>query len=252
VDNMSARIASPPFVQAARQMAETARLSEPTAELRLTPAEVRQAFFAGQCGMAITWPSANKAAAKTAESTTPVAFAELPGGAEFYSFQAQAWTKKGAGDDPRASLCAVSGRLAAVTREAHRSRSAFQLLAWLSGDEASRVIGPASQDTTLFAKSQLPAAQRWVGDHVPAQAANQYGDVAQSAFSRAVWMPVLRIPGADAYHAALDDAVEQALADPDNAEQALAAAAKKWDELTQQHDVARQRRAYQRSLGNEF
>ena len=141
IDDMSARIASPPFVQAARQMAEAAQSSGVQAsgvpgEKRLTPGEVREAFLRGECGMAITWP----AASKEIESKTPIAFAELPGHAETFVFQSQAWTKKIPDTDSRASLCAVSGRLAAVTREARRSRSAFQFLAWLSSGDTVRAV----------------------------------------------------------------------------------------------------------------
>jgi ABC-type glycerol-3-phosphate transport system substrate-binding protein len=247
VDNMSARIGAPPFVQALREMAAAAQTSG-ASQRRLTPDEVRAAFFAGQCGMAITWPSA----ASETEAKTPVAFAELPASVESYNFKTSQWTKKKSEADPRASLCGISGRLAAVTREARRSRSAFALLAWLGGDEASRVLGPASRHTTLFSRTQLANPAPWLGEGAAAQAASGYVQVAEAAFGRAVWMPVVRLPGVDDYHAALDQAVIQSLADPASAEGALTAVAARWDEITKQRGVAQQRRAYQRSLGNDF
>jgi multiple sugar transport system substrate-binding protein len=247
VDNMSARIASPPLVQAARELAAASQASA-ASERRLTPAQVRAAFFAGECGMAITWPSA----ASATESKTPVAFAELPGRSESFNFKTNQWTTKGKNADPRTSLCGISGRLAAVTREARRSRSAFALLSWLGGDEASRVLGARNPHTTLFTRTQLANPAAWLGEGRSSEASTSYAHVAESAFSRALWMPVARLPGVDAYHAALDAAVARSLADPDQTEAALTAAAAQWDEITQQHDVARQRRAYQRSLGNDF
>lgn len=247
VDNMSARVASPPLVRAAQEMAAAAAASGAT-ERRLTPAEVRTAFFSGECGMAITWPSG----AGEKESKVPVAFAELPGRAETFSFKSNEWTKKGKDVDPRTSLCAVSGRLAAVTREARRSRSAFALLAWLGGDEAAGVLGARNEHTTLFTRTQLANPAPWVGEGTSQAAGENYAEVAQSAFSRAIWTPVVRMPGVDAYHAALDTAVVESLANPEQAEQALTTAAEKWDEITQQRGVSRQRRAYQRSLGNDY
>jgi multiple sugar transport system substrate-binding protein len=247
VDSMAPRIASPPLVQAAREMAAAAQISG-VGGRRVTPEEVRAAFFAGECGMAITWPSATGAE----ESKIPVAFAELPGRGESFNFKTNQWTKKAKDADPRTSLCGVSGRLAAVTREARRSRSAFALLAWLGGDEASRVIGASNPNTTLFNRTQLGNPALWLGEGLSSEATAGYAKVAEAAFSRSVWMPVVRLPGVDAYHAALDAAVVQALADPDKAGEALAAAATRWEEITKEHDVSKQRRAYQRSLGSDF
>jgi multiple sugar transport system substrate-binding protein len=247
VDSMSARIASEPLVQATRELATAAKTSG-ASERRLTVEEVRAAFFAGECGMAITWPSA----AGAQDPKIPVAFAELPGRSESFNFKTNQWTKKTKDADLRTSLCGVSGRLAAVTREARRSRSAFALLAWLAGDEASRVLGTGNPSTTLFNRTQLATAVPWLPDGVSAEGATGYAKVAEAAFSRAVWMPVVRLPGVDAYHSALDAAVVQSLTDPDQAEEALATAAAQWDEITKQHGVSKQRRAYQRSLGNDF
>jgi ABC-type glycerol-3-phosphate transport system substrate-binding protein len=247
VDNMTARIASPPLVESAGDMAKIAKLGD-AKHGRLTPAKVRDAFFAGQCAMAITWPSA----AETGKSKVPVAFAELPGSQKFFSFQNNAWKDKAEGDDLRTSLCAVAGRLVSVTQEARRSRSAFQFLAWLQSDDAANMLGPASSQTTLFTKSQLANPQRWVGSNVSPEAASQYAQVVESAFSRASWMPTVRIPGTEAYHAALDAAVRQTLEEPEKAQAAFDAAAKGWNDITKQYDLSRQRRAYQRSLGNDF
>lgn len=248
IDKMEARIAAPPYVRAAQEMAKALQ----GVEARLSPEEVRRAFFAGECGMAITWPSAATTEGEELQSKTPVAFAELPGRSDWYKFQQEDWSPKNVDDDPRASLCAISGRLAAVTREARQSKSAFQFLTWLASDDVSRALSPASLHTTVCSNSQLSSVQQWLGSQVTGDAARQYADIVRSAFSRTTWMPVVRIPGSDAYHAALDEAVQAALSDPGQAEAALRSAAHKWDEITRQHDVSKQRRAYQRSLGNDF
>lgn len=248
LDDMAPRVASPPMVQAAQQMAQAAKLSgvEPTA--RRTPAEVRQAFFAGHAGMALTWP----AGAETASLKVPIAFAELPGSRKFYSYQEERWIDKTADADLRVPLCAVAGRLASVTKEARRSRSAFQFLAWLQSDDAAEVLGPASNATTLFTQTQLANPQPWLGSSVPPEAATQYATVVRATFSRPIWTPALRLPGAAEYHAALDSAVQATLADPAQAEASLQAAAKRWEEITRQFNLADHRRAFQRALGSDL
>ena len=248
-DQMSARIASPPFVAAAREMAAALQTSE-AADRKLSPEDVRKAFFAGECGMAITWPSA--AGDGDMESKVQVAFAELPGRAEAFSYKTSEWVKKAAGVNTRTSLCGVSGRLAAVTREARRSRYAFQLLAWLSSSETAQAMGRTSPHTTLFRRPQLSNPAPWLGDGVSGEAGAQYAQVVESSFSRAGWMPIVRLPGVDAYQAALDAAVWKAISDPDQSSEALTTAAQEWDGITKSRNLSQQRRAYQRSLGNDF
>ncbi len=245
LDDMKARIAAPPFVQAAEQMAAAAKtgdMKEP-----LTPSEVRAAFLRGECGMAISWP----VPAASAPSKIPLAFAELPGSTQTYSFQSQSWVEKIPDTDRRASLCAVAGHVAAVTREARRSRSAFQFLAWLSSGDTVRAVIPANRSAAPFTRSQLANASAWIGEAAP-EAVNQYSEAVRESTDRAAWMPVIRMPGVDAYLEALDTAVSNVLADPTQAESALQTAAKRWDEITTRYDLTQHRRAYQRSLGNDY
>jgi ABC-type glycerol-3-phosphate transport system substrate-binding protein len=247
LDKMDARVGTPPFVQAAKEMSAAATTSG-ASDRRLTPAQVREAFFAGECGMAITWPSA----ADAKESKVPVAFAELPGRADYFSFKTDKWANKASGVDPRTTLCSAAGHLAAVTREARRSRTAFGFLAWLSSEETASVLAQTNPEAAPSTRTQLANAARWVGKGVPAEAAAQCGQAIDSSLSRTSWMPVVRLPSVDAYHAALDEAVWQSLADSEKAGNAFAQAAQQWDRITAQRGASQQRQAYQRSLGNDF
>ncbi len=58
-----------------------------------------------------------------------------------------------------------------------------------------------------------------------------------------------RLPGADRYLRALDDAVRQALAGKATSAEALEAAAAQFRTITAELGVDRQRKAYQQSLG---
>ena len=61
----------------------------------------------------------------------------------------------------------------------------------------------------------------------------------------------LRLPGRDDYLAALDSAVEQAIAGDVKPADALATAATKWREITERIGIEIQRRALRRDLGLE-
>ena len=64
-----------------------------------------------------------------------------------------------------------------------------------------------------------------------------------------IWLGGLRIPAADQYVAALDDAVQKALAGEQTPAAALAEAAGQWQVITQKLGLAAQKKAYAASLG---
>ncbi len=59
IETMEPLVAGPPFVQALEELVAAAKLG-PADPLRYDPAAARAAFWNGQCGMALTWPTAAK------------------------------------------------------------------------------------------------------------------------------------------------------------------------------------------------
>ena len=57
IETMEPLVAGPPFVQALEELVAAAKLG-PADPLHYDPAAVRAAFWSGQCGMALTWPTA--------------------------------------------------------------------------------------------------------------------------------------------------------------------------------------------------
>ena len=57
IETMEPLVAGPPFVQALDELVAAAKLG-PADPLRYDPAAARAAFWKGQCGMALTWPTA--------------------------------------------------------------------------------------------------------------------------------------------------------------------------------------------------
>lgn len=246
VDKLEPRITTPPYVRALEELVAAAKTSG--AKERMTPAQTRAALLEGECAMAITWLSA----ADKLDAKFSFAYAELPGSDDAYSFQESAWIKKTPDQSKRTTLCAVSGRLAAVTKEARRSSAAFQLLRWLTDSDVAREVSPASEATTLFAKSQRLAPEPWVNPGLSIDSAKQYASIVESALSHQQWMPTIRLPGSSQYLAHLDEAVVQVVNEKGTISEELEKTVKKWNEITRSFDLIKQRRAYQRSLGNDF
>jgi multiple sugar transport system substrate-binding protein len=258
-ETMTPRIDSEPFVRALEELVAAAK-QESAAELNFTPDHAREAFLKGDCAMALGWPTAagSHAAADTVvsngsvvERTFEIGFVELPGSPDVFNPRDNKWQPREPDDNPHVPLLGVAGRLGSVTKGSKSADFAFQLLAWLSGDEWSSQVSPASPATTLFRRVHLSQPVRWVDRGISAAAAREYADVVAQSLGRSQWLLPPRIPGHEAYMAALDDAVRAAVENKKSPAAALATAVDRWREITNRLGVDSQRAAYSRSLGLE-
>ncbi len=256
--DMRPLINGPPFVLALEELiaaATTADGGQPESPAA-SPAEVRDDLLAGRCAIALTWPShadsdRSDVSDRTAQpNSSPVGFAPLPGAARVYNFRSQAWDDRNQDAQSTVPLLATAGRLAALTRAGKRSQDANTMLLWLGGVELGSLVAPTSSATTLFRGSQVSAVRRWVNPEIDDQGAREYGERVRETQSQSVWLSSLRIPGRARYLAALDEAVNQALAG-EEPEDALAEAARQWETITDELDRDSQQRAYTRSIGLE-
>lgn len=249
-NSMAPLIASPPFERALEELAASAA-DESAA--RHTPDETRRIFLAGQCAMAITWPS--RAADASDEATTDrddwIGVAELPGSPDVYNYRTQSWEQRTAEESVHVSLIAIDGRLGSVTKDCRRKKHALGMLFMISGNELGTTIGSASSHTTLFRESQLGQEIAWVDQALEGAPARQYGEVVQAAQNRAAWLDAIRIPGRDQYIAALDRAVSSVLAAEATPGEALETASADWDRITDSIGREFQQQGYMRSLGLE-
>lgn len=248
LDTMEPLIAGPPFVRALEELVAAAG-PQATERPSLDPAGVREAFWQGQCGLALTWPSATAKDLKSTELKPRVGFAELPGSREVYDFAQQRWEDRDEGTDHRVTLLSISGRLGAVARSSAADEAAIQLLLWLSGEQWSREVSRESQATTLYRESHVLNPAEWVEPTVPADAAAQYAEVAQLALTREQRLFALRLPGHVEYLAALDEAALKSLQGKQTAQAALSEASTRWEEITERLGREAQKDAYARSLG---
>jgi multiple sugar transport system substrate-binding protein len=254
-------ITTPPYVKALKQMMAVHSLSSPVMSdesesggeatkqpSRPTPTQVMDALGTGQAAMGLSWPAPDSASDPPYD--VRLGFALVPGSQDAYNFARGQWEPREMGEQPKASLLAIAGRLAAVTTSSSDPQGAQNVVGWLASRDVSPVISPASSATTLFRASQLPDAIRWTA-RLDAETARKYGEMVQQATSRD-WRHIsLRIPGRHEYLAALDDAVESALRGDQTAEEALSQAAAAWQKITDKYGRDAQKRALRRDLGQE-
>ena len=246
IDTMEPLVAGPPFVRALEELAAAAKFG-PSDPLGNDPAAVREAFWRGECGMALTWPSA--AAKLPPGNSVRAAVAPLPGSTEVYNIGNQAWEERSEDEDRQVPLLGIAGRIGLVSAGSKQPEAASQLLCWLSGKQVGPQVCAASPATTLFRRSHLESPQVWTEKPMPASTAVQYAAQTAATLGRQQWLSVPAIPGNQEYLAALDDAVEQTVAGDRSAAEALQQAADRWREITQRLGLESQKKAYRRSLG---
>ena len=251
IQTMEPLIAGPPFVRAMEDLLATVKASGATS-LALDPEGVRRAFWSGQAGMAVSWPTA-AAGDLPPEPDVPfrAGFAELPGSRATYNVSRARWDERTADESIHVPLLSMSGRLGVINRTTAHTEAALELLCWLSDSHWSPTVSAKSPATTLFRTEQLTKPGAWVEPPVSAEAASHYGAITKTALGRRNWLTALRIPGRQAYLAALDKAVHAAIASEATAQQALDTAAATWRATTESLGLDQQRTAYRRSLGLE-
>ncbi len=251
VDTMQPLIDGPPFVRALEELVAVAKVGkvEPAAE---NPGAVRKAFWDGQCGLAMTWPTSTAKIPTPANREFRVGFVELPGAKEVYNVSSQSWETRREKEQPRVPLVGVAGRLGMVTRHSAHPEVALRLLFWLSDDRWSRQVRPvcaASPMTTLFRKAQTRNPRDWTEEAIPTAVGGQYGAVIEQALSREKCLFALRIPGRAEYLAALDRAVQRTLRGDSPPKESLRQAATDWRRITDRLGHPSQSQAYNHSVG---
>jgi multiple sugar transport system substrate-binding protein len=246
IDTMEPLVGGPPFVRALEELVAASAFGPPQ-QLTFDPTAARNAFWRGECGLALSWPTAAEPVAEVGEGVR-VAFAELPGAAEAYDIVEKSWEARREEEDPRVPLLGAAGAVGLVPSDSQWPDAAFQLLVWLSGEQ-SRYVSPASPATTLFRSSQIATPRVWVESPTSAGAAARYAKVVERALSRPQCMFAPRIPGRREYLAALDQAVHRAVRGEQSPQASLAEAAGTWREITERLGRELQRKAYWASLG---
>jgi multiple sugar transport system substrate-binding protein len=250
IDTMQPLIDGPPFVRALEELV-AARAFGPAAPGKVDPAAARDAFWRGECALAVTWArgTRQKSDGPGGREKIEVRFADLPGSVETFHPGDQRWESLPEGDIRRVTLTTISGRLGSVLSGTKHETAAFQLLLSLAAPEWTGRLAGASPATTLFAADQVRAPRGWVEREADIQAAAEYADTVDRSLANEEAIAALRMPGRERYLAALDGAVEQALAGTATPADALKQAAADWQSITDELGKDKQRRAYRISLG---
>jgi hypothetical protein len=244
VTTMKALIDQPPFVQALEEIGARCKDREEEA-LSTTPAMVWEQLATGKASIGITWPAPIKSETAKVDA---LRFSVLPGDDDYYSMSEHAWKK----DDQvrRYPVLGGGGRIVSAIRGKLGLREGANLLVLLSGKARADSLGAACKDALPIRKSQLTRAGRFLGVGSE-ETATQFAEAVVDSLTADDYLFALNLPSADRYRAALDEAIEQAIRGTKPAQECLHGAAQKWDTVTNEIGLEKQRLAYLRSLGLE-
>ncbi len=139
-------------------------------------------------------------------------------------------------------------RLGAVSASSRNAASAFKLLQWLAE------VGPSTQlaqfgGPVVPVRRSLAKSAKWYGSQVTADQLMALSGTIDTALGGERFLAVPRIPGIDDYLSALDNAVTAATTGETQPAAALAAAAERWEKITDSRGRDAQRNAYLLHLG---
>ncbi|MDA7859365.1 hypothetical protein OAU26_04335 [Mariniblastus sp.] len=257
-ENIQPLINLPPFVEALEQLKSIA--SERSYEL--DPAGVFRLMQGGKSAIAMSWPSIafdpslnqlveEEGSEKLTTEQTIADFSvhPLPGALRWYDQKSERWIIRKKSDEKRVGLIGFSGLVASVAKESLNEQTAWGFLKWLPDKAISKVTMAECAISGPFRASHLGEMVRWTGDWVPESAAFEYADVIEQNHQRGVVLMFPRIPQASRYLEVLDIAVRRVIAGEAEAQAALDAVARRWDEMTDEIGRESQRKRLRKVTG---
>jgi ABC-type glycerol-3-phosphate transport system substrate-binding protein len=150
--------------------------------------------------------------------------------------------------EPQVPVLGYNDRLLAVTASSRNAASAFKLAEWLALAETGSQFARVSGDW-LPPRRSVASSSSWYEPTLSAGERSKRSTQVDAALSGERALVVPRIPGIDAYLAALDTAVKSALDGKSSPAAALQTATDEWEKITDRLGRDKQRDAYQKHLG---
>jgi multiple sugar transport system substrate-binding protein len=247
-DSMVPAIENPAWVRALEEFLDLRRFG-PADASTLDSEAVRRRFSDGKAAMDIDWADTGALAGDPRRSRVAgkVGFFPLPGSREVWNAATQQWDQL---SEPRSvGFLAFGGWIGVVPAASPRPDQAWSYLAWYASPAHSGAdVLDGSSGINPYRRSQLDDPRPWrrlLGDG----AGEAYLGVLRTSLATPAPARDLRLPGYRAYVAALEDQLDRVMAGEATAAQALQAAARAWETLTDRLGRNSQRRHYRQAMG---
>jgi multiple sugar transport system substrate-binding protein len=183
--------------------------------------------------------------------TDSTGFAVLPGGSEYWDYEQGEWITPEDGANV-APFLAFGGWIIAVSADSDVKDAAIDLAIYMTNADMAAVLATTPQTGINPSRfSQLESTALWVESGFDQESADDYLDAMLNTMNHPNAVLDLRITGTNAYQAALDAEIAQALAGEISAQEALDNVAEEWENITDRLGRDAQLQQYRNSLGYE-
>ncbi|KKN26557.1 hypothetical protein LCGC14_0873530 [marine sediment metagenome] len=246
-ETMKPLINDPGHVQALEDWIEIMEFGVP-GMINMDNGEVRSVYAAGEAALAIDWGDVGVISDTDPGSTVKgkVGYSILPGTTRAWDYVKESWV-----DFPEvnhAPYLAFGGWIAGIDAKSDNVEAAYDFLSFLASPENS-YISVTTPETGFnpYRESHFEKLAGWYGYGFVHP--EDYLGAIQATIAHSNVQPDIRIPGAFRYFEALDAQLAMALAGAKTAKQALDAAAKEWEAITEDLGKEEQLKNYRASLG---
>jgi len=215
----------------------------------LDPAQVIAEFVNGKAAIAMVPVNRQWLAANQEAKLPPLTIGGIPGSQSIFDGSRDTWTEQLPGTMIEVPLTATTGMLTSCAASTDQQRNAIEVMIWMTSKPISSVVSVESTRTGLSRKSHLGNPGKWLGEQLDSEQLSQFTDYMIKLNSGRRQMTALRIPQADRYMDALDQAVRGVILEDQNAVEALAAVAARWEVLSNEIGRDAQLKAYRKSEG---
>lgn len=246
-ETMNPLINDPGHVQALEDWIEIIEFGVP-GMINMDNGEVRSVYAAGEAALAIDWGDVGVISDTDPGSTVKgkVGYSILPGTTRAWDYVKKSWV-----DFPKvnhAPYLAFGGWIAGIDAKSDNVEAAYDFLSFLGSPENSYIcVTTPETGFNPFRKSHFEKLAGWYGYGFVNP--EDYLGAIQATIAHSNVQPDIRIPGAFRYFEALDAQLAMALAGAKTAKQALDAAAKEWEAITEDLGKEKQLKNYRASLG---
>ncbi|MDR1958246.1 MAG: extracellular solute-binding protein [Planctomycetaceae bacterium] len=232
-----------PFVRALTEM--KAACSSGTG---IYPSDIRNAFWSGKCGLALTFPSSQDKAEVAVPKELTAGIAALPGAVRSYNPQSKQWDARPEEENNQVPTM-VAGRMAMISAQSQKPEGTLDLLLWLSGEEWGTDVLASSSSVGISRKSQLHRPTSWTEKQMSPKTVSQYVTVLTKQMNGSEVLVVPSLPGQEKYMQILDENVRQTLEGKWSPQEALDAVAREWKTVTEEYGLESQKKIYRQCCG---
>jgi len=251
-ETMTPHVNNPAFVRALQDMIDVVN-DEPADQINADLLTTLGQFLGGTGSMAAWWGDvgSNVYTSDSSVVQDKVSFSILPGSPDVYNNDTDEWEEIGEGELNFAPNEAYIGWGLYVMQKAEErgvSEAAWDLAAHLGGKDLSTWTAIYPSGFQPYRNSHFDL-QYWTDAGYPAEFAEAYLASESDSYNHPNGAIEPRIPGIFDYYIAAEEEVALAVAGEKSAQEALDAAAAKWEEITDRNDRESQIKLYQGALG---